>query len=350
MLRLIKSLTSPAVKRAIITTGLEVASVLDGLGLSGGTRGRGAIFTLHHVRPRFARPFHPNDILEVTPEFLDDALTSLTSKGYDFIRLEELADRLASASRQPFACFTLDDGNRNNKTEAAPVFACHNAPFTIFITKGFIEGTHSLWWETLEALLNKTPAIDFDLGLGTEPVPTATPAQKLAAFQQITHFVSTVDEAYAVEQLDAEARRHGIDPLAIARGLTMRADELRDLATSSLVSYGAHTVSHRGLARLPHSEARREIAESIAAVAAMTGKTANAFAYTYGDARSVSPREQQILRDLGMRVGVTTRPGVLTSDMLADMTALPRISFNGLYQKGRYVRALASGIPFKVMG
>lgn len=349
MLRLIKSLTSPAVKRTIITTGLEVAAVLDSLGLSGGTRGRGAIFTLHHVRRPFVRPFHPNDILEVTPEFLDEALATLKGRGHDFIRLEEVPERLKSSSTQPFACFTLDDGNRNNKTDAAPVFTRHTAPFTIFITKGFIEGTHSLWWETLEALLNKAPAIDFDFGLGTEPVPTATPAQKLAAFQRITNFVSTADETYAVEQLDTEAHRHGIDPLTITRDLTMRAEELRALAANPLVSYGAHTVTHRGLARLPENEARREIADSIAAVQTLSGRTANAFAYTYGDARSVSLRERQILRDLGMPIGVTTRPGVLNTDMLADMTALPRISFNGLYQKGRYVRALASGIPFKVM-
>jgi len=349
MLRLIKSLTSPAVKRTIITTGLEVAAVLDSLGLSGGTRGRGAIFTLHHVRGPFVRPFHPNDILELTPEFLDEALTTLKSRGYDFVRLEDVPERLASNSTQPFACFTLDDGNRNNKIDAAPVFTRHGAPFTIFITKGFIDGTHSLWWETLEALLNKAPAIDFDFGLGTEPVPTATPDQKHAAFQRITNFVSTADETYAVEQLDTEAHKHGIDPLAITRDLIMRGDELRELAANPLVSYGAHTVSHRGLARLPENEARREISDSIAAVQALSGKTANAFAYTYGDARSVSLRERQILRDLGMQIGVTTRPGVLSADMVTDMTALPRISLNGLYQRGRYVRALASGIPFKVM-
>ena len=217
------------------------------------------------------------------------------------------------------------------------------------MTRGLTERTHTLWWETLEALLNKTPAIDFDFGLGPEPVPTATPTQKLAAFRRITDFVSTTDEALAVEQLDKEAHKHGIQPLAITRELTMRSEELRELAVNPLVSYGAHTVSHRGLARLPESEARREISQSIDAVETMTGKAANAFAYTYGDARSVSLRERQILRDLGMRIGVTTRPGVLTGDMLADLTALPRISFNGLYQKGRYVRALASGIPFKMM-
>lgn len=349
MLSLIKNLASPAIKRTIITAGLEVSAVLDAVGLSNGTRGRGAIFTLHHVRRPFVRPFHPNNILEVTPEFLDEALGTLKARGYDFIRLEEIPDRLKSNSIQPFACFTLDDGNRNNKTDAAPVFTRHGVPFTIFITKGFIEGKSSLWWETLEALLNKTPAIDFDFGLGPEPVPAATAEQKLAAFKRITDFVSTADETYAVEQLDAEAHRHGIDPLAITRDLTMRENELRELAANSLVSYGAHTVTHRGLARLPESEARREIAESIEAVLEMTSKPANGFAYTYGDARSVSPRERQLLRELGLRIGVTTRPGVITSDMLGDMTALPRISFNGLYQKGRYVRALASGIPFKVM-
>lgn len=349
MLRLIKSLTSPAVKRAVITTGLEVAAVLDSIGLAGKARGRGAIFTLHHVRQPFVRPFHPNDLLELTPAFLDEALGTLKARGYDFIRLEELPERLASSASRPFACFTLDDGNRNNKTDAAPIFSRHGAPFTIFLTKGFIEATHSLWWETLEALLNKTPAIDFDFGLGVEPVPAATYDQKLSAFQSITDFVSTADESHAVEQLNAEARRHGIDPLAITRDLTMRADELRDLAANPLVSYGAHTVTHRGLARLSDAESRLEIARSTEAVQAMVGKASVGFAYTYGDARSVSARERQILRELGIRIGVTTRPGVITGDMLADMTALPRISLNGLYQKSRYVRALASGIPFKVM-
>jgi hypothetical protein len=46
---------------------------------------------------------------------------------------------------------------------------------------------------------------------------------------------------------------------------------------------------------------------------------------------------------------VTTQPGVLGPWSVERPTAIARVSLNGLYQKKRYVKALISGIPFRLM-
>jgi peptidoglycan/xylan/chitin deacetylase (PgdA/CDA1 family) len=337
-------------KRAVISSGLEVGSVLAGLGLFGSARGRGAIFTLHHVRPRRKNDFRPNDLLDVTPEFLETAMLTLKNEGYVFVPLEDIPKRLADKPNRPFACFTLDDGYRDNATFAADIFVRNRAPFTIFLNSGFFGRTHTMWWETLDAVLNHTDRITFDFGRGDETLLARTPAQKLYAFNRIASHINTTDERQSVACLDREAMRRDFDPSGIVAELTLAEAELKRLSTNPLVSYGAHTVSHRGIARLSDDEAEAEIADSIDAVTAITGSRPKSFAYPYGDARSFAPRERQTLKRLGIDIAVTTRPGTLVPEMAGDLTALPRISLNGLYQKARYVRALASGIPFKLTG
>lgn len=348
MLFHLKTVAKPLIKRALITGGLEATPLLSPL--FRGARGRGAIFTLHHVRPEPQNEFRPNGILDITPEFLEAAIVALKDDGYHFIRLDDVPRHLKSAEIRPFACFTLDDGYRDNAAYAAPVFTRHGVPFTIFITKGFVDVTHSMWWETLDAVLNRVDRLAFDFGNGIETLAAGTIAEKMAAFNRLADFINVADEAAAVAQLDAVGRKAGIEPLELTRELTMREDELRVLAENPLVSYGAHTISHRGLARLPAEEAEREIRESATRVAEIIGSQPRSFAYPYGDGRSVSERERSMVGSLGIDIAVTTRPGTLDKRHAKDGTAVPRISLNGQYQKARYVRALASGVPFKLMG
>jgi peptidoglycan/xylan/chitin deacetylase (PgdA/CDA1 family) len=347
MLSQLKTVAKPLVKRAIITGGLEATPLLSPF--FRGARGRGAIFTLHHVRPRPSTAFQPNDILDITPEFLETAILTLKDGGYRFIRLDEVRGAIGDDG-PPFACFTLDDGYRDNAEFAAPIFTKHGVPFTIFLARGFVDVSHSMWWETLDALLNQVDRLDFDFGAGAAALDAATGSEKLAAFNRIADFINSTDEAAAVVRLDDAARKAGVEPLDITCRLTMREDELRELARNPLVSYGAHTISHRGLARLSAAEAEREIAQSAARVGEITGRQPKSFAYPYGDGRSVSERERNIVRKLGIDIAVTTRPGTLDRQHAADGTAVPRISLNGHFQKARYVRALASGVPFRLMG
>ncbi|MDI7861434.1 polysaccharide deacetylase family protein [Rhizobiaceae bacterium n13] len=351
MVQALKIRLRQTAKRAVISGGLEAAWLMNRLGAISGARGRGAIFTLHHVRPKDPRSFAPNAHLEITPEFLALAIEQLQAEGYAFVKLSEIPALLADRARnRPFAAFTLDDGYRNNAEFALPVFERYGVPFTVFVSRGFAERTHTIWWETLGELLSVNEEIAFDFGRGPERMRLYSPGEKQLAFIRIADTVIGDDEADVVTRLDETARRHGVNGQRIAARLTMAPDELAELARHPLASLGAHTISHRALAFLDHAEAVCEMRQSADYVEDVTGRRPATLAYPYGDARSVSPHVHAAATDAGFSLAVTTRPGTLADGHLQHLTALPRISLNGYYQKRRHVEALASGIPFRLLG
>lgn len=335
-------------KYALIRAGFEGISLLGSLALSTKARGRGIIFTLHHVRPDDKGPFQPNRILSVTPRFLEEAIKASLECGLIPVRAEDLPDLLSDPSdERRFVSFTLDDGYRNNAEYAAPVFAKYNVPYTIFLTSGFVERTHSLWWETTEVLLRQSEELAFDFGKGVETIPLHTKRQKLKAFDKFAVFVGTNEEMTAVARIDELARANGIDPLQLAADLTMDENEIRELAKDPLANFGAHTVSHRNLRRLSDDDLRTEIVESVAAVERYVGKAPRIFAYPYGFKAAVGEREIKAVADAGVPMAVTTQPGILKAENLERPTAFNRVSLNGASQKPRYVKAMISGLAFK---
>jgi peptidoglycan/xylan/chitin deacetylase (PgdA/CDA1 family) len=346
----LKDTVKSLVKRAAIQGGLEAVALSRAWKLWPAAGGRGVVFTLHHVRPGEAKPYDPNALLSVTPQFLDEAIKASLESGLTPVALEDLPVLLADpADDRRFVSFTLDDGYRDNAENAAPVFRRHGVPYTIFITKGFVERSRSLWWETAEELTRKASALEFDFGAGPETVPMTTKAEKQAAFERLSRFVQNGDEDAAIERLDRAAHANGIDPLGITGRLVMDVAELRELARDPLARFGAHTLTHVALARIDEARLRDEISGSADAVKSYVGKRPTTFAYPYGFPAAVGEREFRMLKELDFAVGVTTQPGVLGPWSVERPTAISRVSLNGLYQKKRYVKALISGIPFRLM-
>src|ERR1700756_4025207 len=127
--------------------------------------GVGAIFMLHHVRPRRDAEFQPNRHLEVTPDFLRAMLSHLRSRGIDIITIDEVHQRLLERNfSRRFACFTLDDGYRDNRDFALPVMREFDAPLTVYVASDFAEGTGRLWGVALEMAIAKATVIEVTIG------------------------------------------------------------------------------------------------------------------------------------------------------------------------------------------
>lgn len=338
------------VKRAAITGALEAANLFGSRRFGVADPGKGIIFTLHHVRPEERLDFNPNAHLEITPEFLAQAIEVTLEGGYQPTRLEDLPDHLQdSHPNKPAVVFTLDDGYTNNLEFALPVFERFNIPFTVFVTTGFMDHSHAPWWETLVALLNFAPKLKFDFGNGQIEFDLSQKNVKQAALERIVAFAADSDEAEAVRILNETALQHGLAPLADRGHLIMCPEKTKVLAQHPLARIGAHSVSHRNLRRLAAHDAAQEMQQSADRIAEVVGYRPQSFAYPYGFNAAVSQREIDLAREQGFKVAVTTRPGILKSDDRSKPTALPRVSLNGLYQKQRYVRALTSGIPFRFL-
>lgn len=312
------------------------------------TRGDGVIFMLHQVMPGARREFDPNGILKVTPEFLDGVIRQVRDSGFEIISLDDVKARLhgGNSRRKPFAVFTLDDGYKDNRDFAYPVFKRHNAPFTIYVPTAYADGQGELWWLAFEEALRRLSHVDVDCDGVVRSYSLATDAEKGRAFHELYWWLRKIPEERARAVVRDLASKAGFEVSALCRDLIMTWDEIRALAQDPLVTIAAHTTNHFALAKLRPEDARREIADSVARVAQELGKPVRHFSYPYGDEGSAGEREFEIARELGIETAVTTRKGLIRSAHADAMTALPRLSLNGDYQDARYVKVLLSGLPF----
>jgi peptidoglycan/xylan/chitin deacetylase (PgdA/CDA1 family) len=349
--RSLRSTAIRSVKQFVIRTGLE-AIALSGAGrFAPASAGRGVILTLHHVRPERNHAFEPNGHLSVTPEFLDQALSAAREAGLHPVHLEQLPSLLSDPTdSRKFVCLTLDDGYRDNRTYAAPIFRKHGAPYTIFFTPGFVERNRTMWWETAEALTRSASSFRFDFGAGIETVKSVTRAEKWLAFERLSAFVQLADEDNAVAAIDRAAQECGVSGRQIVDDEIMTASELGELVAGDPgVRLGAHTLTHCNLKRVGMDRLRDELKRSAIRVGIYSGRVPAEFAYPYGGRHAVGLREAGVARGSGFAVAVTTQPGVLSAVSINQPMLLPRVSLNGLFQKKRYVRALLSGLPFRLI-
>jgi peptidoglycan/xylan/chitin deacetylase (PgdA/CDA1 family) len=311
------------------------------------TRGNGVFLTLHRVCPEPPGEFEPNRILKITPEFLETAIRQVQAQGYEIVSLDEAARRIKQGpDARPFACFTFDDGYRDNREHAYPVFKRLNLPFAIYIPTAYADGQGDLWWLKLEEAIKRTDELTVTLEGRVRHFDTDTARGKWNAFSEIYWTLRKLPERELRACVSRIARDAGYDASQLCADMVMNWNEIRALAQDPLVTIGAHTRHHYALSKLSEADVRTEIALSVRRIEQELGRPCVHFSFPYGDATSAGEREFAIAKDLGLTTAVTTQKGVLTSAHADRMTGLPRVSINGDYQKSRYVEVMLTGLPF----
>jgi peptidoglycan/xylan/chitin deacetylase (PgdA/CDA1 family) len=304
--------------------------------------GLGCVLMFHRVCPRAPGPRLESVAgLEVTPEFLDEAVRYCLGKGYAVVSPDDVHRMLTGQDRpRRFVCFTVDDGYRDTLTAAYPVFKKHQVPFAVYVATGFPEGRFVAWWFLLEELLAGRDEVVVPAGGKEERVPCASPFQKEVAFYRLRDLILAASEEDYLPLLERIFDRPARELYRSCAGLGMSWEEVHELARDQLVTVGAHTVRHMPLSRLTPERVREELTESKKQLEAHTGRPVLHLSYPFGGPGEAGAREFAIAAECGFRTAFVTRVGNVFAAHAGRLLGLPRNNVSG-EREGKDVRFLS---------
>ncbi len=228
---------------------------------------------------------------------------------------------------------TCDDALRNTLTEMVPILRELGLSCLFFATGASAEKTPSspelwpmLWYEELYLmLLDATDPIRLSLpeaGVSTGSIETN---RKHSCWWNLVERLSQFNGQSRRQFLDQIRKQLGLaedwrsrvfqDSTMAARFLILDRDGLQQLIAAGM-TVGAHTLSHPILARTSEELAWQEISESRSVLENVLGQMVWAFAYPFGDAATVTPRDLKFAEQAGFRCAFMNVAGGFGSKMM----------------------------------
>lgn len=240
----------------------------------------------------------------ITPTMLRAHLDALRNAAVEFVPLNAIPERLASAPDSPAVAITIDDGYRDTLKVAAPILVEFGVPATAFVTAGALEPGFEFPWDRLDALLGQIPP-RASIEVRLDGVETALAWDSAAAQAGTTQILLNVVSSSGPDVIDRLLADLGVlagaAPPAMSDTLTQ--DELAELALVPRVAIGAHGVDHLWLPAQTTPVRFTEVWGSRERLQRALGRNVDAFAYPYG---GFDPATRALVEASGFRIAVTT--------------------------------------------
>ncbi len=289
--------------------------------------GVGHILMFHRVCPKTENPrIHYNTQLEVTPQYLENALAFFKDRRYEFISLDRMY-RYFQENKFPkkFVVVTFDDGYLDNLTHAFPILKKHNIPFTIYVSTNFPDREAVLWWDLLEDLLLERETISIKTGNERRQFNCASPTEKEEAFAAIRSIIIRFGETDFINKIREIFEDLGVDIYKKTAESALSWEQVSQLGKEPLVTIGAHTLNHYALSKLPEALARYEVSQSKEKIESYIGRGVDHFAYPFGGPEHIAAKDLTIVRENGFKTAVTTIPGNIFPAHRDHLDYLPRV-------------------------
>jgi peptidoglycan/xylan/chitin deacetylase (PgdA/CDA1 family) len=225
------------------------------------------------------------------------------------VSLTELCNTLIKGEniRENTIAITFDDGYKDNYLNAYPILKKYNVTATIFLVTGYIGTGNLFWWDKVSYVIHNTTLERLELdSFGIYPLKT-TQQRSLAVSVIIERLkgIQDGDKNSVIEELISIS---GVDiPSNLGKELILSWAEVREMAKNG-IDFGAHTVNHPILTRLPLEEARKEIIESKKCMEDELDRPVNAFSYPNGGPTDFNEDIKKIIKDSGFFCAVTDAP------------------------------------------
>ena len=218
-----------------------------------------------------------------------------------------------SALREPAIALTFDDGYADNLYEALPILEAIGVPATFFISTGNLDGRSDFWSDELAHLVLHAGGQTSDFILQDREYggqwPTGHAHERESLHNRLHGHMLRIKAGRREEWLEQLRRWHGPERASQHDDRALTRQELQQLAASSLVTIGAHGVTHTPLAILSAEEQRQELVASKEELQGLIGQEVTVFSYPFGGQGQFNRTSQRLCRQTGFQRAVTTLPG-----------------------------------------
>lgn len=327
------------IKYAIKQTLRRSLSVLNGLGLGlllrrlGLARGAAIVMT-HCVGHVPETGYLPAD-MKTSVDKVEALLKALRRRGIRATTVREVVERLDRGDpARDLLAFTMDDGYRDNFTQALPLLQRFGGSGTVFVETRAVGERRVSWMHRYFYVVHHRGEAFF-----AEQYQQRTAEAKVRAlleraardgsgkgalydFKRVLKYEADLDDRERVTAEILAAMGRSDADIAPAY-LSWPEIEAMDRAG---VEFGAHTIHHEILARLDDDGVRREIGQSTRDLKQHLDAPVVTFAYPFGRPWDYRENCYPVLRELGYRSSCSAIDG--TNDPATDRMQLRRLPLN----------------------